>query len=139
MVVERVPFDPKLSTLGPDDKTTPAAPKFKLVWKVGTVPTGRYRSFQHRNWPQAFYDGDEGRLAVYITCEDAYRPAVVKTGQHKPLEVWVYDYSACKDSLQRERRTRKMNRKFTTLAEVKTVMNKFLSEHSELWPKEETR
>jgi len=37
----------------------------KLVWRVGSEPTGRYRSFEKREWPSATF-GKDGDLAVYL-------------------------------------------------------------------------
>jgi hypothetical protein len=63
----------------------------KLKWHVGTVPTGRYRSFEKRAWPSADYA--DGRTAAYIRCEHSYRPSMVRDGIHSPLTVMVADYS----------------------------------------------
>lgn len=30
-----------------------------IYWKVDPAPTGRYRSFQRRNWPTAYYKGSD--------------------------------------------------------------------------------
>jgi hypothetical protein len=63
----------------------------KLKWRVGTIPTGRYSSFEKRAWPSADYA--DGRIAAYITCEHSYRPSRVRDGTHSPLTVRVADYS----------------------------------------------
>ena len=63
----------------------------KLKWRVGTVPVGRYRSFEKRAWPSADYA--DGRPAAYIRCECAYHPRMVRDGSHPPLKVIIADYS----------------------------------------------
>jgi hypothetical protein len=63
----------------------------KLKWKVGDIPVGRYSSFEKRAWPSADYA--DGRIAAYITCEDAYKPDRARTGAHKPLTLHIADYS----------------------------------------------
>ena len=63
----------------------------KLKWKVQPEPTGRYRSFEHRGWPQA--ELSNGDTVAIITCDDSYVPALAKAGHHKPLKVRVADYS----------------------------------------------
>jgi hypothetical protein len=63
----------------------------KLKWKVMDAPTGRYRSFERRGWPSASFGDDEA--AFHLTCEDDYRPADVKTGNHKEINIRVADRS----------------------------------------------
>jgi len=46
----------------------------KIVWRVQPPPTGRYRSFQRRGWPQATF-GKDGPLLAMLDCEDDYTPA----------------------------------------------------------------
>lgn len=65
----------------------------KLVWRTQDVPTGRYRSFFHRGWPDAHWNREVGPPAVQIRCEDEYIPRDVKTGNHKPLRVYIADWS----------------------------------------------
>jgi len=81
------------------DQVTPAPlgkvrvlPAIKIVWRVGEAPTGRYRSFERRSWPTAEY-AESQKSAASISCEDEYRPANVKTGNHKELIVRVADWS----------------------------------------------
>jgi len=47
----------------------------KLVWKVGSVPTGRYRSFEKRSWPNAYFSGaDNAGAAASIDADESYEP-----------------------------------------------------------------
>jgi hypothetical protein len=69
-----------------------AKPKLKLYWKVDAVPTGRYRSFQSRGWPKAYYDQGGDKIAVMISCADSYQPYRVASGSHGPLRVSVAKY-----------------------------------------------
>lgn len=65
----------------------------KYKWKVDPPPIGRYRSFERRGWPTAYYCDENESCAAWIMCEDKYCPADVKTGKHKPLKLHVADYS----------------------------------------------
>ena len=104
----------------------------KLYWKVSSVPTGRYRSFEKRAWPSAYYDKDCQILAAYIACEDEYRPQNVKEGDHAPLIIRVADYS-CQD---RGFEWRKVKRLGDTLAEAKKIASDVLDKHPNFLPKE---
>lgn len=65
----------------------------RLKWRVGEVPTGRYRSFEHRAWPSAEWPDQQG--AAYLTCEDDYTPErAAGRAAHAPIRVWVRIYRA---------------------------------------------
>lgn len=65
--------------------------KTKLTWRVGTKPTGRYRSFEHRSWPRA--EWPSGECAANIYCEDDYTaPRARREQPHAPLRVNVAVY-----------------------------------------------
>lgn len=60
----------------------------KIIWKVDPKPTGRYRSFQQRQWPTAWCR--DQLVAQLISVEgEAYWP---KIGEDTLLKVYVYDY-----------------------------------------------
>lgn len=63
----------------------------RLIWRVASVPVGRYRSFERRGWPSA--DFEDGRIAAALYCEDEYRPADVKAGKHGAVTIRVADHS----------------------------------------------
>jgi len=63
--------------------------ELKFVWVVAEVPTGRYRSFQKRGWPTAWYNGRNGKPVAFLSSEDDYVPANVKTGNHTEIKVTV--------------------------------------------------
>lgn len=102
--------------------------KLKLKWKVSEARSGRYRSFQTRGWPSAYYLS--GKPAAYISSpsREDYYPPNVKTGNHGPLKVYVavpndegsFDW-------------RPLNRDYATLAEAKEGASNFLSAHPEMW------
>lgn len=63
-----------------------------IIWRVQSAPTGKYRSFERRGWPHAYYE--DGAPAAMITCDrDEYVPSRVKTGEHAPLRVHIADHS----------------------------------------------
>ena len=39
----------------------------KVVWRVSDKPTGRYRSFQGRDWPSAFLGHKDGNIIFNLT------------------------------------------------------------------------
>lgn len=42
----------------------------KLVWRVSPPPTGRFRSFEQRQWPMATFHTKDGAPAASITAEN---------------------------------------------------------------------
>ena len=95
--------------------------KSKVVWRVSSVPTGMYRSFERRGWPAADYSN--GEPAASIHCADDYVPRNVKTGEHAELEVYVVDHST-KPNWTR----RRLKRRCKTLQEAKQLVDKFLEQ-----------
>lgn len=101
----------------------------KIRWKVAEKPTGRWRSFSNRAWPDAI--DEKENLMVSITCEDEYSPSRVKTGEHAPLRVLVYDYSG-----HHNRKRYKLSKEFKTLKEAKEAAETFLKNHESFFRKE---
>jgi hypothetical protein len=99
----------------------------KLKWRVQEVPTGRYRSFQRRGWPNATYP--DGKLAASISCEDDYQPHNVKVGKHAPLKVRVCDYSVTPWCW------RTLKGAFLTLGQAKAAAEDVLERFTEVQPK----
>ena len=109
-----------------------------IKWKVDEEPTGRYRSFDKRGWPNASYKDKEESPAARIRCEDEYIPANVKTENHKPLKVYVADWS------NRERDPKgtafiwlKVKGEFVTLKQAKDAAEKIINKYEYLRPKGE--
>jgi hypothetical protein len=106
----------------------------KLKWRVDPPPTGRYRSFAHRGWPTANFSGAD-KIAVQIRCDDPYIPAKVKTGDHKPLCVYIAEWF---DPAERGTRAafewRKLTTEFATLKEAKAAAYQALKERPKFWP-----
>jgi len=111
-----------------------------LKWKVGEVPTGRYRSFEKRWWPDACYAGTE-LPAAQIYCKDDYEPKKAKTGDHSELEVriacwyWIENENPLRQSF----RWRSLKQRFATLQEAKDAAESFVSNHKEIWPAKLTK
>lgn len=61
----------------------------KIKWLVQPKPTGRYKSFAKRGWPQAWYGED---LVAAIHADEDYRPAIAGGLLCPALRVVVYDY-----------------------------------------------
>ena len=100
----------------------------KLKWKVSEKPTGRYRSFSRRSWPDAWYEN--GDIAASIICESEYVLANVKIGNHKALRIRIADH-AMKPWLWRT-----LMQRAHTLKEAKELVKEFLNEHPSYTPME---
>ena len=108
-----------------------------LKWKVAPNPTGRYRSFEHRHWPDAEYaNGERPAAAIYCGArwsadyDTEYTPERARTGEHAPLRVRI----ACYDTTPWKWKTHKQL--CATLDEAKALAEKFLTDHPELRPPE---
>lgn len=88
----------------------------KLIWRVQPAPTGRYRSFEKRGWPDASYDDADESPAAMITSEDAYAPSRIKTGEHAELIVHIADWS-----IPPSFKWRQAKKRCKTLAEAKAL------------------
>lgn len=102
----------------------------KYKWKVQPETTGRYRSFDTREWPDAFYTDKGESMCASIQCADEYRPCDVKTGNHAPLTLRIADHSRVPWKWVGAKRT------FATLAEAKEALKSILKDNSQLMPKE---
>lgn len=106
----------------------------KIVWKVTEAPTGRYRSFERRSWPTAYYGSTDGKPAAFLECEDAYVPARVREGAHAPIKVIVLHHNhpeagkSWKHFVLKERAP--------TLDRAKQMAEEFLLAHTDWHPKQ---
>lgn len=92
----------------------------KITWKVASAPTGRYRSFEHRGWPHAYWS--DGLTCAFISCEDSYTPARARGEQtHAELVVWVAIVREDKAQWQNCR----LKQRCTSLAQAKELVQKF--------------
>lgn len=100
----------------------------QIRWKVGEVPTGRYRSFSKRGWPMASYM--DGRPAAAIYCEDEYRSSNVVEGKHELLTLNIADHS------RTPWKWVKSTTQYKTLQEAKDAAQRFLVKFPNLVPKD---
>lgn len=103
----------------------------KLVWRVEPAPTGRYRSFQHRGWPTAYYKGDAEQPAAFLTCEDEYTPPRAREGQHQPITITLLHHN---DSKSKPWGRYRMKAQAETLDAAKATVQRFLDEHPSWHP-----
>lgn len=102
-----------------------------ITWRVQSEPTGKYRSFDKRGWPDARYRDGRIAAAIYCTCPtDDYSARTIREGSHAPLKVRVADYSVA------PWRWRQLSGTFATLDEAKAGLVKVLAANSHLVPKE---
>lgn len=60
----------------------------KLKWRLAEKPTGPYRSFYPRHWPQAWVD-DHLVASLSSTSDRAYSRPIAESEE---LRIFVYDY-----------------------------------------------
>ena len=97
----------------------------KLRWEMSSEPTGRYRSFQRRGWPTAFFQ--DGRYAGHILCDDDYVPRLIRECKHLPLQLVAQNYVTGKRYRLREQ--------FATLPQAKIGLLTFLQKHPDFVPR----
>ena len=109
----------------------------KLVWRVSAEPTGRYRSFDKRQWPFAYYA--TGEPAVMLLCADGYsaKEALTRMGSpvpdnHAPIHIHVADHS------QNPWQWRQAKYTYQSLQAAKAAALILLQKHPELQPKPAT-
>jgi hypothetical protein len=102
----------------------------KIKWKVSEISKGKYRSFEKRSWPYAYYNNKNESSAAMIRCEDAYISSDVKTGNHALLDLYVADHS------MKPWKWRKAVKQFKTLKEAKEGLLRILKSNPDLIPEE---
>lgn len=106
----------------------------KIVWRVQPEPTGRWRSFQLRGWPQA-HVGRNGKLLAMLGCEQDYSPRRAREGNHDPLTIRVCHHRHPK--MPQSWVVFVLGRKAKTLDEAKAIVEEFYERHPLWLPKEE--
>jgi hypothetical protein len=109
----------------------------KLVWKVAEAPTGRYRSFERRGWPTAYFGKVDGWPAAFLSCADEYRPAQVRTGTHQPITVALCHHQH--PDKGSSWKTFRLKAAAKTLDEAKKLVQEFYETHPEWLPTEERK
>lgn len=107
--------------------------KTKIKWKVSEAPSGPYRSFSKREWPDAWYEDESACAAIY--CDEEYEPSNVKTGNHPELTLRIAMW--LKESERDNRGAfewRRLKMKFKSLKDAKAALLPFLKVHPEYMP-----
>lgn len=104
----------------------------KLIWRVGEEPTGRFRSFDRRAWPTAYYGSAEGKPAAFIYSDTSYSGSVVKSGRHEPLKVRVLHHNHPDNP--ESWKVVVLKAEFATLKDAKEAVAKFLESHLDWVP-----
>lgn len=99
----------------------------KLVWRVSPPAHGPYRSFQKRGWPDATIDN---KCAVALYCDDAYAPAKVRVGDHRPITINVADWRS-RGQGAAAFIWRTLKQRAVNLAEAREIAAKFFTDHPE--------
>lgn len=100
----------------------------KYKWKVEPIPTGRYRSFERRGFPDAEYNDERGSPAASIDSSEDYEYDP-KIKIYKELILRVADHSVT------PWKWRKLVKRFKTIQEAKDGFEIFIGHHPEFMPK----
>ena len=101
-----------------------------IKWKVQPKPTGPYRSFEKRGWPDADYKGTD-QPAARIVCIDPYSRRRAKEQNHASLEVWI----ACHVTYPRVTfNWKRLKLRANNLEEAKKLATDFINQHPEYRP-----
>lgn len=103
----------------------------KVVWRVDPPPTGRYRSFERRAWPQASY-GKDGKPAAFLDSTDEYEPSKVRTGEHAPISITICHHQH--PNRGNSWALLKLKATAKTLAEAKSMVAQLIAKHPEYSP-----
>lgn len=106
--------------------------KPKIKWKVGSPPTGRYRSFEKRGWPSATIGPDDQPIAS-ITCEDDYTPQRAKGGGHGELTVSIAVWQPREGNTDTFK-WRTMKQRYQSLDAAKRAAEDFIIKYPSTWP-----
>lgn len=112
----------------------------KLKWTVAPAPTGRYRSFEKRGWPQCRYvlppsHDDAFRPAASISSDTEYTPDAAKTG----LDSWgdpVVLVVRIAVHNERSFEWKRVKQSFNTLEAAKAAAEHLIQANPSFWPKE---
>jgi hypothetical protein len=105
------------------------------------LETGRWGWMHKRSWPTATYPNDDHAGSIDCKNEEGefveYYPASVKSGNHPPLTLILYDYTTCDPQNPNCPWVRKrFKAKFVTIPEAKKALEDFLKKHPEVMPAE---
>lgn len=103
----------------------------KVVWRVDPPPTGRFRSFERRAWPQASY-GKNGKPAAFLDSPDEYEPSKVRTGNHAPISITICHHQH--PNRGNSWTLLKLKATAKTLEEAKSMVAQLIAEHPEYQP-----
>lgn len=97
----------------------------KVIWRMGEKATGRYKSFQRRQWPHASFhkvDGDPAARIVPVDKDEDYRPAIKEACV---LRVLVADYRVQGETF----RWRFLKGEVVGITQAKALFAKFLADN----------
>jgi hypothetical protein len=107
--------------------------KIKLKWHVQPAPTGHYRSFESRGFPDADYANlPKALAAVSLSCKDEYIPSDVKIGKHSEITIHIAFWHEDKKGFD----WKQLKSKAKTLKEAKEIAENFINAYPQVQPKE---
>lgn len=96
----------------------------KLIWEVDPVPKGRYKSFQKRAWPKAYF-GKAGPPAAYITAEEPYCGSYLRS---EKLDFELTVMVSVPESIT-QWNWRKLKARASSVSEAKALAQKFFEKY----------
>lgn len=100
----------------------------KLKWKVSEVPTGRYRSFEHRSWPSAYFQDDRPAVCIYGDVE--YSGPRARATEGLQLTICIADWSKPSNPSTGNGFTwRTLKQRAISLAQAKEIAAAFLERY----------
>ncbi len=104
-----------------------------LKWRVSSIPTGRYRSFEKRMWPSAEYQN--GSPAVQLICTEPYSSRTVNA-DNLEFKIGLADHSDPSNKETGAGFTWKyLKQRATSLAQAKILAQTFLQNNPTFAPK----
>lgn len=96
----------------------------KLYWKVSPQPTGRFRSFEKRGFPYAYYKN--GEMAARIDANVSYDPSIHRTANDLQISVFVAEWYVREVDSYLTFRWRKAKSVVTSISAAKELVNTLL-------------
>lgn len=108
-----------------------------IIWRVQPAPKGRYRSFDRRGFPQAYFiTGKDEHIVAEIICTRHEYAAWCRESTELELKVRVYLYSLT-DNGRYKTHVSVSRLTFNSINEAKAWHKKFINAHPEHLPQED--
>lgn len=106
--------------------------KKKYIWRVDPAPTGKWKSFERRAWPEMWVNDGSGTMLAQIVEQtgESYRPTY-RAATDLALKVRVYKFRANLETGKAERSSLISTLSFKSIADAKAWAEKVHNLHPE--------